>query len=351
MRQGRTRLRSRSSSLRSWSRCGVRTIALVAGLGLLSGCVFFRDRGDRPNISLDEPDDALTESYLESADEYLNTGDQEAALRMFARAIEVNPRLFRAHLGMADIYRNQGDYAFAERSYRQARESNPRSYEAAYFHGLMLQLLDRISEAVRAYRAALALQPVSHEANLNIATAYLQLNQPVEALPFALTAARLQSEHGPTYANLGAIYASLGRHAEAVAAYERSIELMEPTPEIVLNLADSLRRVRRYSEMINVLQALIRMQPSAGAYERLGYAHFQLRRYDASAQSFREALELDPRYYPAMNGLAVNLLNRWLQSNRTDQDAHYEAIGLLRRSLQLDRNQDKIVRLLTMYAR
>lgn len=289
--------------------------------------------------------------HLNAGREALAAGDMDTALQAFSEAIEENPQLYEAHLGIGDIHRQSGDYDTAETSYRNAAELNPRSYEANYYHGLMLHLLDRVAEAIRAYRAALVIDPHSHDANLNLATAYFQEGLAEEALPFGEAAVRVKSDHGPTHVNLGSIYAALDRHEDAIRHYERALELMDATPELILNLVESLRKVRRYSEMINALEALIRMDPTPAAYERLGYAQFRVRNYNASANAYRDALDVSPDYYPAMNGLAVNLLNRYLQSEKTDKIAYEEAISYLRASLRVERDQPRITDLLTRYAR
>jgi len=337
---------------------------LCVSIVLLQGCWFFEPTDgsagmtDQP-IAVDETNPSITpaysddpaEMYLDEAITFLNEGNKEAALDSFAAAIAVNPRLYRAHMGMGDIYREKGVYVYAEQAYEQAVESNPKSYEANYFWGLMLHQLNRITEAIRAYRQALVIDPNSHEANLNIATAYIQLNKPAEALPFGLRAGQLQPEHGPTHANLGVIYAAIESHNKAIDEYQKALELMEPMPELILNLVESLRHVDRYAEMINALDALIRMEPSPAAYERLGFAYFKLQRYNDSMDGYRQAIEMDPDYYPAMNGLAVNLLNQYIRSNRADTDAQAEAIDMLRHSLRLERDQPRIVDLLSRYGR
>lgn len=289
--------------------------------------------------------------YLDQAETALNAGDADAALQAFELAAAENPLLTRAFMGAGDIYREQGDYASAEKRYRRAVEIEPQNFDANYYHGLMLQLLNRVSEAVRAYRKALSIDPASPEANLNLATAYLQLGQPVEALPFARTAVRLKPDHGPTQANLGTILSTIGQDDEAVEHFKKALELMEPSPELILNLVESLRRTERYVEMVSSLDALIRMQPTPAAYERLGFGQFQLRKFDASEDAYRKALELDPEYFPAMNGLAVNLLNTYIRSARADRAAQDEALSLLRKSVQISPDQPKIIDLLSRYGR
>lgn len=287
--------------------------------------------------------------YVETAESALNSGDRDAALAAFAAAIEENPRIARAHMGMTEIYKERQQWPEAEVSARRWVELEPRNYDARYAHGYILHQLSRLVEAIREYRQALIIQPNSPEANLNVATAYLQLGQAVEALPFAERAAQLQPNHGPSRANLGVIYAAVGNHEKAVLNYQAAMELMEPSPELTLNLVESLRHLQRYPEMINAVEALIRMKPSPAAYERLGYAAFKLRDYGQSESAYRSALGLDPDYYPAMNGLAVNLLNDYIRSERTDGAARQEALALLRRSLQIARDQPRIVELLSRY--
>lgn len=334
-------------------RCSVLSASVVAAGLALTSCGLFKERpgAAAPMNPVTAGNMASADAHVAEAEAALNTGDKDAALAAFAAAIEENPRIVRAHMGMAEIYKERKQWPEAEVSSRKWVELEPRSYDARYTHGYVLHQLNRLLEAIREYRQALILQPNSHEANLNVATAYLQLSQAVEALPFAERAVEVQPNHGPGRANLGVIYAAVGNHEKAVQNYQSAMELMEPSPELMLNLVESLRNLQRYPEMANTLEALIRLQPSADAYERLGYATFKLRDYDKSKSSYRSALRLDPNYYPAMNGLAVNLLNDYIRSNRTDNEARQEALELLRKSLQTSKNQPKIVELLSRYGR
>ena len=114
---------------------------------------------------------------------------------------------------------------------------------------------------------------------------------------------------------------------------------MALSPELLLNLADSLGRAGRYAEMQTTLEELIEVQPSPAAYERLGSSFFRQRKYDPSLEAYRKALELDPDYYPALNGLGVNMLNRYLWSEKRDEASRQEGLSSLRRSLQIEPRQ------------
>jgi len=276
-------------------------------------------------------------------------GHYEAALLELEQAIAENPALTDAHLTMGEIYSELGDHAQAEESYGTAARLAPANFSAQFNHGLALQLLNRLGEAVRAYLRALAVEPADPRANLNLATAYLQLGEPQQALPYAQRAVRYDADNGAAHVNLGAILSATGRHAEAVRAYEAAAERMDPTVPLLLNLAEALGKSGRYDEMINTLEAANRVEVSSLAYERIGSARFRLGDYDGALESFRTAVVVDPTHYPGHNGVAVCLLNRFLQSDRSDREALQGARDAMRASLRLNRDQPRVVQLLSRY--
>lgn len=310
-----------------------------------AGCA--RNRSAAADTPATEP--ARDEDAVARAQQLRAQGFREQALAELEAAIARNPKLTVAYIGVADIYRESGDYEPAARHYAQAAALEPRNFDAQYGHGLMLHYLNRLSEAVRAYLRALAVRPDDFDANLNLATAYLQLAEPEQAVAFAERAVRIRGDSPNARVNLGAVYAALNRHDEAVAQYQQAAEYMELTPELLLNLADSLGKAGRFAEMVNTLERLVDVQPSAAAYERMGTARFRLRQYDDALSAFRAALELDADYYPAHNGVGVCLLNRYIWSNRTDRTALDEALAALRRSLQIEPRQERIIELIARY--
>ena len=286
---------------------------------------------------------------VERGERLADQGLLESALAEFERAIDINPTLAVAYIGAGDVYRERGDFRESEERFARAAQLEPRNFDAQYGHALALQLLDRITDAIRAYLRALTIRPNDFDANLNIATAFLQIGEPRQALPYARRAVRLDSQSGPARVNLGAVYAALDRHGEAVVEYQQAAELMDLSPQLLLNLAESLGRVGRYEEMRTTIEQLLRREESAVGYERLGAALFRLKRYDDALDAFRDSLEIDDQHYPALNGLAVCLLNQYLWSDKQNVRALDEAIEAMRRSLRIERRQPRIVELLTRY--
>lgn len=329
--------------------------ALLTGILLaasaLGGCTWGQRQGDRPTRAERQSESMRSENIVVDAQRALNTGDAEAALALLEQAIAQNPELTIAHLQMGSILREMGDLTAAEQSFNRAANLEPRNFDAQYSHADVLHALGRVVEAARAYLRALAIRPNDAAANRGLAAAYLEQQRPDWALPYAEQAARSAPNDGPSRANLGATYSLLDRHEEAIREYETAAELMDLTPDLLLNWANSLGAIERYTEMINTLDAAIAIAPSATAYERLGFAYFKLRRYDRSTEMFRSALELDQRHYPALNGLGVVLLNEYVQGGRNNDSLRIEALSLLRRSLRINSNQPTFIQLVSSFER
>ncbi len=330
----------------------ITTMCILAILaGGLTGCASLRSFSTPPAprpIEIGSPTDDQV-ALLQTAETASEAGNYDDALLLFQEILGKNPTITTAYLGMGDIYLLQKDYDKAEPAFARAARLEPRNFDAQYGHGLALQMLNRLVEAVKAYHRALTIQPENPEANLNLATTYLQMKQPDHAVVFAEKAVENDPASGAARANLGAIYEKLGRNAEAVDAYIAALELMGNKPQLMLNLISVLSKEKRYQEAANTAETLLRIEPSADVYERLGWCYFRLKVYFKSIEAYRSAVALDPEYWPAWNGVGVNALNDWLLSKRRNMDARDEARDAFRHSLRANSDQPKVVKLLLNY--
>ncbi|MCR9074585.1 MAG: tetratricopeptide repeat protein [bacterium] len=277
-------------------------------------------------------------------------GDLQAALRELERAIAFNPQFTLAYLESGDILMEMAQYEQAERQFAMAVRNEPRNYMAQYRHAQVLHKLGSLEESNRAYLRALSIRPSSFDANLGISTVLLEMGRAEQALPYGQRAVRSEPPSGRARMHLGNVYAALDRHEEAVVEYQQAAEMMDaPTPGLLLNMAESLNQLQRYAEMVGALDQLVRLEPTAIAYERLGSGLFRLKRYEDALEAFGESSKLDPGHYPAFNGIAVCELNQYLWSSKTDGGARERAVAAMRQSLRIDAKQPRIVELLRRY--
>lgn len=279
----------------------------------------------------------------------LDRGKLEEALSIFERALAADPDIADAHLGIGDIYKEWGGYALAAERYEEVVKLEPGSFEGHYKLGLMYQNLNRLPTAINAYLTALVIKPDSFKANLHVAAAYLQVDQPDQALPYAQTASQLDRRSQEAWANLGATYAALERYPEAVKAYKNAVEYGPLQEPIMLNLANALLKDGRYHQAANTLDALLRTNPSASGYSRMGYTLFKLRKFDDSLSFYERALDLDKEHIASLNGVGVNLMFKFLDGNNEDRSLRERALESWKKSIQIDPEQNHIVDLIARY--
>lgn len=288
---------------------------------------------------------------LAQAREFRAMGDIRAALAELERAVAFNPRFTPALLEAGDLQLAMGEPALAERSFAAAARSEPRNFEAQFRHGVVLRQLGRLEESIRAYLRALSIRPNEFDAMLGLSTAYLEAGNAEQGLPYAQRAAQARPRSGEARMQLGTVLAALDRHEEAVIEFRQAAELLpKPAPGLLLNMAESFNQLGRYAEMVGALTEVVAAEPTPVAYERLGSGLFRLRRYEESLAAFANAVQLDPSYPPALNGVAVCELNNYLWSGKSDGASRERAVEAMRTSLRVDRSQPRIVELLRRYA-
>jgi len=279
-------------------------------------------------------------------------GDLDKAMQLFRQALELDQANADAALGVGDIHETTGDYEQAAQAYETARDADPTNYTANYKLGLMYHLLNRLREAVRTYLAALTINPSSIEANLNLATAYLQLNQPQLALPYARHAVELDPDNQSARVNLGAIYAALGRHENALQQYRAASEISDEfSSHIALNLAGAELKVGSPAKAARLLNTLAEQDPTSKHYERLGYALFKQGAFKKSLTAYEKSLQLNPANTAALNGRGVILMTQYIQTGRNNTEIRNNAIESWQKSVRLNRDQPKILDLISRYAR
>lgn len=271
------------------------------------------------------------------------------AIVQFEKAIAENPLFAPAYMGAGTAHYKLENKPAAEKNFARAAQLEPNNFDAQYMHGVVLQEMSKYDQAIRAFNKALEIKPADFAANLNLGTAYLQVEEPQEALPFMQKAVELKPEDGIARTNLGATYAALDQHEDAITEWNQASELMKLSPKLLLNMADSYNRLKQYDEMVSTLDEVVKLEPSATAYERLGSGLFRQGQFDQALDAFVRSVELDGNHFPAHNGVGVTLLQRWLASGQQDTVAHNEAMRALRRSLQIEKNQPRVLELLSRY--
>ncbi len=334
---------ARNRGFRKLLATGSLTAAMAAAC---VGCESLVDPG--PSGRSERPEAAELVTQAEALRE---AGNDDAAVLLLLDALEINPTFTAGNLMLGDIARQRGDLRLAERAYGRAASEEPENFDAQYSYADVLAALGRTVEAIRAYLRAVQLRPDEQAARRDLAAAYLELDEARAALPHARRAVELKPNDPAARVSYGAALSLLGEHERAIDEYEVAAELARPTSDLLINWANSLGVLERFEEMSTIAAAAIAAEESAVAYERLGFARFKLNELDRAATHFRNAIELDPRHYPALNGLGIILLNDFLASGREADGLRVQGVSLLRRSLRERPDQPRIADLVSRFER
>jgi tetratricopeptide (TPR) repeat protein len=126
----------------------------------------------------------------ESAAEWYDEGceleetDRDAAMRAYARAIEIDPDHADAHVNLGRLHHDAGRLPEAEHHYRAGLRAVPDDVTAAFNLGVVLEDLQRLDEAVDAFQQAVKSDPGLADAYYNLSRLCEKLGRRAEALRY-----------------------------------------------------------------------------------------------------------------------------------------------------------------------
>ena len=193
------------------------------------------------------------------------------------------------------------------------------------------------------------IRPLDPAANMNLALSYVQSGDPIKGLYFAQRAVQADPTSAIAHANLGVLYAQAQYHAAAIDEFKRAIELDSRQPEFYLNLGQEYYSTAAFEQAKNVLETARTLAPTPRISERLGASWYRLRNFDKAEDAYRDAIKLDAKDVPSLNGLGATLMSKALLASTDDVALAKSAIGFWNQSLALDKNQPAIQNLVNQY--
>ena len=201
----------------------------------------------------------------------LEAGDLDRSLRSLERAIDEEPKNWRAEILRGDVLRRQGDFVAARRAFEHATQLAPRAGEAWVEFGLFLSVRGELWDAEQALTKALRLEstdPVDRErATLQLA----DVERRMEKLEAARSRLQAFLAERPRRAQgwylLGRVELDAHEAETAEAALRRAVELKPKSTRFRAELADFLRRTGRREEAREQYRALLELDPTNESWQ------------------------------------------------------------------------------------
>ncbi|OGB94228.1 MAG: hypothetical protein A2Z31_10275 [candidate division NC10 bacterium RBG_16_65_8] len=207
--------------------------------------------------------------------------DYQAAIPHFSRAIELDPTFDDAEAHLAWSYYHDGKYVEATRHFRQAVARQPKWEGLHNGLGWSRYRMQRYHLALESFRQSLAIDPKYRDAVVGYAYTLFELGRYAEALPHLERMTR-EGEGGASRNALPDVERVRSRYAWTL-----------------FYLGD-YQHAR-----VEFLKGVAARSDWAGLHNGLGWTYLRLGDRTRASDSFRRALQIQPGFADAQEGLAM----------------------------------------------
>ena len=208
----------------------------------------------------------------------------------------------------ANMAKGKLDIAIADAT--TALESQPDSIAAlmirASAKGGQVEVDNRGAiESIADYDKVTRLMPGYAQAYANRAAVYYALGQLNLALSDFTAAIKLAPRASFHY-RLGYIYFNLQEFAEARSNFQKALELNPQYYQAFIGLADVYFQAEDWNNSVRNYTLASQISPMHYAFSRLGNAYLYLKQFERAIESYKKALEFEPKDYRSRSGLGFS---------------------------------------------
>jgi serine/threonine protein kinase/tetratricopeptide (TPR) repeat protein len=233
--------------------------------------------------------------------------DNLQAIRMYKKALEVDPNYALAYAGLGDAYA-QGYSRFgfssswidsALKVSKKAIEIDPNSSEAYKALGTAYSVIDRTSAAIDAYKKSIELNPGNDMAAGNLGNRYLKMGQLREALKWNLKKEELNPISATGHVQVGIVYTSLCEDFKAQRSFEKAIEIDPKMAATRTRLIDLYLAQKDYKKALATAKEILNYSSDTlNAFTYIGYVEHVRNNTSEAYKYFTEvAKKLQEKYF------------------------------------------------------
>ncbi len=271
----------------------------------------------------------LYNAYREAAFEIRESGNTEAAINYFQKAIDLRPDLQLVKLDIAYEYSKAGNKDKAINMVRDIVVTEPLNYNAWLALSYFYELHAEIDQAVNAYQKCLTLQP---KESANIYSLMGAMYQTASQWEDAIKYYKLAASEKPTIANLENLKKAYESKGEDKNVIELTNQLIEhPSAINQYNYYNQLgiyfynkKELNACKEAIKYYLKSIEMNPTEPIlYENLGLAYEQAGDLNNAEEVYKKAIEFEKANGRYFNRLALYYYSKAFSVDSSEERDHY----------------------------
>lgn len=181
-----------------------------------------------------------TYAYSLCGHEYLANEDFDQAKSNYEAARNIDPRQYTALWGLGSMYFKQEKFTQSLQCYKEARGINPNSSILLTYLGVNYKSLNNLPEAINCFEAAIKLDKKNPLPKFQLGILLSYMNRDREALKYLEALCQENSKESHLYIQIGKIYAKIGQPEKALKCYNDAQELNPKNHNEIKNLIEQL---------------------------------------------------------------------------------------------------------------
>jgi anaphase-promoting complex subunit 3 len=187
-----------------------------------------------------------TYAYSLCGHEYLANEDFDQAKSNYEAARNIDPRQYTALWGLGSMYFKQEKFTQSLQCYKEARVVNPNSSILMTYLGVNYKSLNNFPEAINSFEAAIKLDKKNPLPKFQLGILLSYMNRDKEALKYLEGLCQENSKESHLYIQIGKIYAKIGQAEKALKCYNDAQELNPKNHNEIKNLIEQLHGTSSY---------------------------------------------------------------------------------------------------------
>lgn len=265
--------------------------------------MYYRELGRRKLVEL--PDNALAHYEL-GTEESEHFHDYEAALPLFRRACELNPRFGPAWLFYGKTLARLGKYKDALDALDRAASTSVRKEALLEAQGDVQYSLCNFEETARAFRQVLEILGSKPEIESKLGFAEVRQGRTQEGLDRLRSAVGCEPGNAGLHDRLISAHVWLGDYRKAAEAAEDKLKKVKPQPESFLRAACLRAQLQEWHETLDLVRSGLDRFPEDGKLQEAfteatravaaeaeseGDAQFQAQDFEGACRWYQQAME------------------------------------------------------------